>query len=501
MPGIASKRWIWLERGIVPLVSSLMFSAWLGPLFRFILGLRIVAPRDLLYPGWLIITLLLSASVAKRLLPRTAWGRMIAAVLGVAAISMVLVGLSPYRDASSASSLVWLGRTIRSLAQWQEAIPATFVLLIMSAALWAKGLSIDWSDHDELWRAFASGVLVLGLLMLISGRGDPERALSLGRAVVFFLLSGLLALALLSVLDVLAIQQPFGKRVAGLNRYWLMALFLALLVIMVVGWLVGQFLAPDAVAQFVRWFDPLRRLIGRVISFVLVSIVYLLFAALTAIYRLLSKWIGRAEMEPPQFTGAAEELMRELDEQGQSLFRISPDLQLALVIVFLVLGALSLFWLVWRQKRRKATRDDVLEERESIGSKQLLLDQLSKLLRRPPHREPFLDLSSVVGPRRAIRLTYQRLLAAAQAAGCPRAPGQTPSTYARVLDRLAPAHRADLHDLTEAYVAARYGELEPAQAAVERARGALTRLEQALREHGAHATSSGVREDEQNGAL
>ena len=482
MRGSAWKRWNWVEWGIVPLVCTMMVAAWVAPLLQFILGLAIVQPKGLDYPAWLAMSLLLGASAAKSLLPRTKAGRAISALIGVVVIFVVLSGLSPYRDPSSAWPHVSMGPTIRSLAQWGEGIPATFLLVVMSAALWARGLAADWTAHDELWRAFALGVVVLGLLLLLSGRGGAMQGVALGQAVMSFLLTGLLALALLAVLDVLSIQQPFGKRAAGLNRYWLSAVFLALLVIVFLGWLLGQILAPDAVAQFIRWFDPLRRFLGQVLSLVLTAVVYLFFTALMAIYRLISRWIKQPENDTSQFMKAGEDLLREIEERTPS-FRISPDLQLVLVLLFLFLGALALFWLVWRQKRRRVGRDKVLEERQSIGSVELLLDQLSKLFKHPPQVDPFLDLSSIAGSRRAIRLLYQRILAAATAVGHPRTPGQTPATYERSLARLVPAEKPDLRTLTDAYTLARYGEQAPTDDAVSKAGDATARIEQALHQH------------------
>ncbi len=481
MRGSAWKRWNWVEWGIVPLVCSMMVAAWVTPLLQFILGLAIVQPKGLDYPAWLAVSLLLGASAAKSLLPKTYAGRAISAVIGMVVIFVVLSGLSPYRDLSTALPHASMGPTIRSLAQWGEGIPATFLLVVMSAALWARGLAADWTTHDELWRAFALGVVVLGLLLLLASRGDAVQGVALGRAVMFFLLTGLLALALLAVLDVLSIQQPFGKRAAGLNRYWLSAVFLARLVIVFLGWVLGQILAPDAVAQFVRWFDPLRRFLGQVLSLVLTSVIYLLFAVLMAIYRLISHWIKQPENDASEFMKASEDLMREIEERTPP-FRLSPDLQLVLVLLFLFLGALALFWLVWRQKRRRGGRDKVLEERQSIGSVDLLLDQLGKLFRRPPQVDPFLDLSSITESRRAIRLLYQRILSAATAVGHPRTPGQTPATYERALARLVPTEKLDLRTLTEAYTLARYGPQAPTDEDVSKAGDATARIEQALRQ-------------------
>jgi len=95
--------------------------------------------------------------------------------------------------------------------------------------------------------------------------------------------------------------------------------------------------------------------------------------------------------------------------------------------------------------------------------------------------DPFLDLSSASGPRRAIRLLYQRILAAAKSVDHPRSPGQTPSAYERALGRVVPAHQSDLHTLTKAYLDARYGDQDPSADTVGSAADAAAAVEQALR--------------------
>ena len=370
MPGIASRRWNWVEWAAVPLVCATMVAAWVGPFLQVILGLSVVQPRGLGYPTWVIIVLLLGASTAKNLLPRTRSGRVAGALMGVVAILIVLVGLSPFRDPSLGLSLAAVGQTIGSLAEWREAIPATFLLVVMSAALWARGLAVDWTDHHELWRTFALGVLVLGLLILLSGRGGAARDLALGRAVLSFLLTGLLALALLAALDVLSVERSFGRRAASLNRYWLSAVALALLAVTLVGWLLGQILAPDAVTQFVHWLDPLRRFIGQVLSLVLTAIIYVVFLGLMVLYRLISRWIGQPEPDTSQAMKAAEDLLQQTEVQTRSL-SIPPNLKLVLSLAFPVsrrpcpvLGCLAAeapasgeAMMSWRSGSRSAARN------------------------------------------------------------------------------------------------------------------------------------------------
>jgi hypothetical protein len=74
-----------------------------------------------------------------------------------------------------------------------------------------------------------------------------------------------------------------------------------------------------------------------------------------------------------------------------------------------------------------------------------------------------------------VRQAYRRVLAQALARGHARQPRQTPQSFLPTLDQLWPDEARGLAELTEAYTAARYGQVPPSaegltalQAAVER---------------------------------
>jgi hypothetical protein len=85
-------------------------------------------------------------------------------------------------------------------------------------------------------------------------------------------------------------------------------------------------------------------------------------------------------------------------------------------------------------------------------------------------------------PKEAVRLLYRRLLQSARRLGRPRAPGQTPESFGRTLASLAPTEREGVQQVTQRYVAVRYGDRAPTPEQVAETRGAVERVEKALGE-------------------
>jgi hypothetical protein len=155
---------------------------------------------------------------------------------------------------------------------------------------------------------------------------------------------------------------------------------------------------------------------------------------------------------------------------------------LTLVVIVLVVGVV--FWAAMRRMAR-LRGGDADEQRESIASRSLLWRQLRDLLRRRRQADTaageYLDLSGPADdPRLMVRRAYQGLLAWARAKALPRRrAGQTPTTYARVLDSHLPNCAADLETLTRVYGRARYGGLPPSLAEAQAAQAALRAVQAA----------------------
>jgi hypothetical protein len=100
MPGIAWKRWSWVESGAIPLVAAAMRAAWVAPLAYLVLNNLFVYPQGIRYPAWLAAAVLLVASAVERALQDKRGGRLLAAACGllvVAGTVFLLLGMDTSR--------------------------------------------------------------------------------------------------------------------------------------------------------------------------------------------------------------------------------------------------------------------------------------------------------------------------------------------------------------------------------------------------------------------
>lgn len=200
MPGTSWKRWSWVESGLIPLISAVMRAAWLAPLTRLLLDNPFVAPRGTLYPAWLILGLLLAGSALEALVRDHPQGRLILVLGGLLAVVGSLVYVLP-----QPMNLAALGHLGLQLADFSQGFPAPLIVIVITALLWRRGLMILWHSYDELWRGFVTGMLLLGLMMLL-GSAIMGQPLALWGPMAVFLLSGLPGLAILSVTGALALS-------------------------------------------------------------------------------------------------------------------------------------------------------------------------------------------------------------------------------------------------------------------------------------------------------
>ena len=482
MPGSVWNRWHWIKGGLLILVSAIMRVAWLCPLFKLILNNPLVVPQGTPYPAWLILGLLLTASAWMRASQNLSRGSLFSAIGGLAAVLITLAYL--FRTGITSLSQ-WGVNLAVSLADFSEGVPATLVAVVMTVTLWRGGLTINWKDHYGLWRSFVAGTITLSLLMLLPKRMAGNLApLNLSALTVTFALSGLVALALLSVIETVAIERARGGEAVPLNRYWLMAVGTVVLAILLLGWTLGQILSPDAVAQVLHALKPIADFIGYVLGLILMVIAYLVVLLLTPLLNALNRGI---EQPTPQPLDIQRDFAERFGEQPAAVQGLPPALRTILVALFVasIFGGVTLIFLrAWRRRcPAEGESNIVVEEREYIWSLGLLRDQLRSLLQHEPHPEevpPFLALPHPDDTRQAIRLLYQHLLAEAKALGYPRLPDLTPLAYQGVLESILPTERTALHTLTEAYLLARYSPEAPTSAQLTDARRAWSRIERTL---------------------
>ncbi|HEV8632693.1 MAG TPA: DUF4129 domain-containing protein [Chloroflexota bacterium] len=357
------------------------------------------------------------------------------------------------------------------------AAPAPPVLaLVLGLLLWRRGVLDAQArvEHDDLARAFGTGVLVLaGSLLLAAVAGEPSLALlraeAVGHVVGFFAV-GLTALALARLEEMRRGAAPPAP-----GREWLGLVLATVLLLLVAALGLAQLLAFDLIGALLR---PLLWPLGLLLTALLLVVglpIALLLELLVRLVRWLLPRLG--QLSPVDFGG--QRLLDRLRDRSPAE-PIPPEL-LALA-QWLAVGAVVALalWLVARAvafRRERRSEDGVEEERDSVWNWALfaaavrawLAGLLARLARRPTDPAPLVVPAEAPAPPAAttIRQLYRELLRLAAARGAPRRPDATPYEH---LPRLQAALGPDdvLADATGAYVRARYGPVPPDEDDVER---------------------------------
>jgi len=457
MPGIDLRRWRWLESGLIPLASAVMRTAWLTPLMYLLLNNVFVAPSGVPYPGWLILVLLLGASALNGLVQEHPNAPAIMAGAGLLAVLLVL-GYAFQFDASHPGR--WLLRLLANLTDFRLAFPASLVVILATALLWRKGMTVVWDNYLELFKGFLTGVIALGaMLLLVSSATWEASGLNLWGLLLTFVFAALLSLATISAHQTLEVERLKDARVPPLSRQWLMVVGSVILAVILVGWVAAELLSPDAVQQLLRLLRPVWVAIRTAISYVILAIAYVVFWLLGPLLELVQSSMADNWDQATKELGERLEEEMELPEPAPTA-GLPPALLLALRILGITLLVVGIAWLLYRayRKRSRKARSKVLEQRESVLTTDLLAQQLRDLLaslRRKPAVSPFVPVAGE-DPRVVIRRLYQQMLQRLSARGRARPPEVTPRAYARSVADLLPAGSEALTILTEAYLVARY---------------------------------------------
>jgi hypothetical protein len=323
--------------------------------------------------------------------------------------------------------------------------------LMLGFLIWFRALRVPalLGDTRAITRQFQVGVLILSVATL-STLWFPAPVTDL---VVAYFGLGLLAMALTRVEEV-ALVEPGGA--APFNLKWGVTLATTLLVAGAVALLATQVVTVEAVRWLLRPFATLLNLGLFALA--------VLFTALIAQLLPLLRWVLR---DLP-----VEEVQKSLENFRQALEPTPPDnapplrpeLARALGLGLVGLLILIALWVVVRSFRRwrmgrYATPGGV---REAVAPEGSLTQDLADFMRDRWRRLRATDLRRLfrrwgTGSARAI---YASLLALLAAADRPRQPEQTPYEYQPVAEEVLPAHQAEVKAITEAYVRARYGEME-----------------------------------------
>ena len=325
------------------------------------------------------------------------------------------------------------------------------------------------------------GLLCLALILPVGPSAD-----ALSRWALLFLSSGLATLALDAVLHALLKQAERTGILLRIDRYWAATALGTVIVVMVLGLIVGQVVAPGTLAKAFGWLRPGWAALLRVLMLILLAVAYLFFGLFEP---LLARIGARSSQGAPRPFGSPLN-PEDLELLARDPVQFPPILG-QFLRAMLILGLVALIawvFVIALKKRKRGARiqDDIAETRETILSTDLIRSQLRGLLnglRRPKPPPVFVDPGRPTDPRRAIRELYQQVLARGIALDIPRARGQTPDAYQAALHYVytGTEEQRALDTLTSAYVAARYGLAPPTQHQVHAAQEAFALLDAAQR--------------------
>jgi len=477
MAGAMWKRFNWLDGVVVPLLAGAMRAAWMTPLIHVALNNILVWPHGTHYPFGLVLLLLLGGAGTSYLLRNQRAARLRSAVVGIVVIGLVCLYLFP---SGASSPQEWVKSLFTAMANTDQGLHPAILVILITAALWARGATLEFDDSDSLWRSFLTGIAALVCVLLISHSPYVTNGERMPGAISAFLLWGFLALALSSVARALWLERLRSGRSPSLSRHWLGVIVIVLAAVVLGGMILGQLFAPQAVARLLAAVRIVLGAVWQVIAFVATGLVYLLFLAIGPLlegFRLRTESFQPKPQEfMPNLTEQFQDLFEKQAEQGKSL---NVGWLLPVLLIVFVAGLLILFW-----RRRRRERIVPLEEsREIIWSRDLMIEQLRNLLRRRPKRQaplPYFPLEGLADPRIRIRRAYQDLLRLGRQEGWPRRPWQTPLAYRKTLQSAWPQASEALEALTRAYIVARYGAQAPSPEEAEAAERALLSIREGL---------------------
>jgi hypothetical protein len=458
---------------------AILVTAWVSLWVRW--SARAVPPALVVpaVPPWALALLLWAALALTRAALRNGPATP-AARLGLVLGGVVAVFVTAWLTYGLRTPLDFL----RRLIDWGDFISPVFLGVVACAFMWQQGIVLGRSavPQEHLERAFFGGVAALALMFAVNQARPllaPAETLS---GVLAFFATGLGALSLVSVESARRWQggPAGGSAWPRLNRYWLGTVAGVIGSILLAGLLVAALLSPDLFTRLDAALSGVANLLTVLVLILIGAMLVLVAWLMGPLLQRMAQALGENPFQFPTFPQIVEQAPQVeafLDRYPVlNLLRQGLSLGLLLVAVGLV------FW--WAVRRlNRLRRSDADEERESIATRELLLQQLRSLLRRRPKTgtagPPYLELLGPRDdPRLMVRRTYQAMLAWVVTQSLPpRRAAQTPAAYAATLAAYLPETHAALEALASVYALARYAGQPPSLAEVRVAQAALAAIQ------------------------
>ncbi|MEP7356523.1 MAG: DUF4129 domain-containing protein [Anaerolineales bacterium] len=470
-------RWNWLEDWLLPPAVAVLNSAWLG---LWVLWSVRAVPAEISAPPispvvlWLLF--LGAAILTRRLVYADEPGlnpRFALAGLGVLAV---------FAATWLTHGALNLPSYFAALVDWGDFISPVFVGVLACAFMWWRGIVLGRSQlpHENLERAFYGGIGAMAMLFAANQYRPliaPSEALL---AALTFFATGLGSLSLVSITRARRLEESETGHWPALNRYWLGTVAGVIGSILLGGLLAASLLSPATFAQLNQAFEFLVNILTVAFVVYVGTLVFLMTWLLQPLIARLAEALSGSPLR--LFAAPNWEQTAEVTQDYFDRYPVLNFVRQGLVLLAIAGGLALIFW--WAVRRfNRLTRKDTDETRDSIATRDLLLEQLLNLFRRKPPaappEPPFLALAGPRDdPRLMVRRAYQAMLEWALSLSLPaRRAGQTPQAYAETIAQALPQGRPELDVLTRAYLAARYAGEAPSLEEARSAQGAVRQLQ------------------------
>ncbi len=336
----------------------------------------------------------------------------------------------------------------------QERVPGGPIVILWVLFLWWRGYQFGMAYLTLVRTSFGMRLGILGFLwvMILAGRSLREDTLAV---VPFFFFFGLLASSLARA-DNLNLDR--ARRAMG--RGWILSLIGIALVVTLGGYVAALWLSGMDLGLAARVLHTLAEGV--------ITLLFVILSPLLFVIQIIYDFIRSIMPEHP-----ANVITPTSGQGGDNapveapwvsvLFKWLTNGLMIAIVVFIVIAVLAFIWFLFFARARG--KDYENEERETLGTAEVV-GGLKQAL-----RDSWRRLADALGIFRqfglgrdllaalTIRRIYLRMEKLAGTRGFPRALAETPYEYRRALYKAFPGLNGDVQQITDAYVAVRYGEV------------------------------------------
>jgi hypothetical protein len=449
---------------------------------RNLTGLLGVTPLAL-YAAFLgtMLLYMLAADLLNKSYVESPWREIVMALI-VLGTSLLMVRVALY-PVSGLDDWRWLSGPFNAVFNFTRGRRPELAIILINALIWFRVAS----NTDREFTFFRIGLSFrMGMLAAILGGGLlAQRTPGLENgAILYFLLFfgfGLTAVSL-ARMDEKALTADHSS---GALLPWsrLAQIIITVAVTLGAGLLAASlFYTPRNLRTALAWFSPLWRLLGLIVSRLLLLLALILTPLIDGILRLLHRIFDQSGVyetptppKPIQIPDSNNIIQFDLVE---ALTRHA-SLRYGLTLVAIMIG-LGIIWIFFARTRQRARRDEAEEYAdEALEMDGSLLRRGLDQLRNWADMVRRYGVSSRLLAAISVENIYANTGRLARRRGYPRHRSQSPDEYLSVLEQAFPGCQRELERITTAYMRVEYGDLPTGAEELTQLRADFTRLRQA----------------------